>query len=99
MKLIFEWDERKGRQNRKVHKVAFEEAKTVFNDPFLISFPDEVHSGHEERLLSVGTSIRGRVLLVVHTENYEEDGVIIVRIISARKATSSERRTYEENED
>ena len=99
MKLTFEWDERKGRENRKVHRVAFEEGKTVFNDPFLISFPDDVHSVHEERLLSIGTSIRGRVLLLVHTESYEEDGVIVVRIISARKATSSERRTYEENED
>ena len=99
MKLTFEWDERKGRENRKVHKVGFEEAKTVFNDPFLISFPDDVHSAHEERLLSIGTSISGRVLLVVHTESYEADGVIVVRIISARKATSSERRVYEENED
>ena len=70
MKLIFEWDERKGRENRKAHRVSFEEAKTVFNDPFLISFPDEVHSVHEERLLSIGTSIRGRVLLFVHTESY-----------------------------
>src|SRR5207244_9373585 len=99
MKLTFEWDERKGRENRKVHKVGFEEAKTVFNDPFLISFPDEVHSGHEERLLSIGTSIRDRVLLVVHTESYEENGVTMVRIISARKATSSERRVYEENQE
>ena len=61
MKLAFEWDERKGRENRKVHQVAFEEAKTVFNDPFLISFPDDVHSVHEKRLLSIGTSIRGKV--------------------------------------
>ena len=99
MKLIFDWDERKGRDNRTLHKVSFEEAKAVFNDPFLISFPDDVHSVHEERLLSIGTSISRRVLLIVHTESYEEDGVIIVRIISARKATSSERRTYEENED
>ena len=99
MKLTFEWDERKSRENRKAHKVGFEEAKTVFNDPFLISFPDDVHSVHEKRWLSIGTSIRGRVLLIVHTENYEEDGVIVVRVISARKATSSERRVYEENED
>ncbi len=99
MKLIFEWDERKGRENRLVHKIGFEEAKTAFNDPFLISFPDDVHSGYDERLLSIGTSIRGRVLLVVHTESYEEDGVIVVRVISARKATPSERRVYEENED
>jgi len=99
MKVTFEWDEIKDRENRKVHKVSFSEAKTAFNDPFFITFPDDVHSVQEERLLSIGTSIRGRDLLIVHTESYEEDGVIVVRKISARKATSSERRIYEENED
>lgn len=99
MNLTFDWDEGKARENRKVHKVSFEEAKAVFNDPFLISFPDDVHSADEDRLLSIGTSIKGRVLLVVHTESYEADGVVVVRIISTRKATSSERRIYDESED
>ncbi len=44
MRLIFEWDENKARQNRRKHKVSLEEAKTVFNDPLLITFPDEYHS-------------------------------------------------------
>ena len=74
MKLIFEWDERKDRRNQKAHRVGFEEAKTVFNDPFLITSPDELHSADEDRLLSVGMSINDRVLLVVHTENHETKG-------------------------
>ena len=95
MRLIFEWDENKARQNRRKHKVSFEEAKTVFNDPLLITFPDEYHSGAEERFISIGTS--SRILLVVHTERWESGGTTVLRIISARKATASERKVYEEN--
>ena len=97
MELIFEWDETKADQNRKSHKVSFEEAKTVFNDPLLITFPDEYHSDYEERLLSIGTSAKARVLLVVHTEQELDDDSVLVRVISARKAMASERKTYEEN--
>ena len=68
MDLIFEWDEKKADRNRKSHRVSFEEAKTVFNDPLLITYPDEFHSDYEERLLSIGTSAQRRVLLVIHTE-------------------------------
>ena len=95
MRLIFEWDENKARQNRRKHKVSFEEAKTVFNDPLLITFRDEYHSGDEERFISIGTS--SRILLVVHTERWESGGTTVVRIISAQKATASERKVYEEN--
>ena len=42
MKLIFEWDANKARSNLNKHKVGFEEAKTLFNDPFLLTFPDDV---------------------------------------------------------
>ena len=98
MKLIFEWDENKARSNLKKHKVSFDEAKTLFSDPFLITFPDEYHSDSEERLISTGCSARGRILLVVHSERREADNVIL-RIISCRKATPQERRTYEEDEE
>jgi uncharacterized protein len=96
MELVFEWDERKADQNRKSHKVSFEEAKTVFNDPLLITFPDEFHSDYEERLLSIGTSAHAKVLLVFHTEQEQEDDSILIRLISARKAMASERNAYEE---
>ena len=49
--LVFEWDRSKAQKNITKHKVSFEEAKTVFNDPFLITFPDEYHSENEERLI------------------------------------------------
>lgn len=96
MRLIFEWDANKARSNQTKHKVGFEEAKTVFNDPFLITFFDEFHSDGEERYISIGRSVSGRLLLVVHTEQTAEDG-LVVRIISSRKTTRPERRTYEEN--
>ena len=98
MILIFEWNANKARSNLNKHKVSFEEAKTLFNDPFLITFADEHHSEREERYLSIGCSARGRILLVVHTEHKEDDS-LTVRLISCRKATPSERRTYEEDKE
>jgi uncharacterized DUF497 family protein len=38
MALIFEWDDQKAKKNQRKHKVNFEEAKTVFGDPLLVSF-------------------------------------------------------------
>jgi len=98
MELIFEWDETKADHNQKSHKVSFEEAKTVFNDPLLITFPDEFHSDDEERLLSIGRSTRSRVILVVHTEQERGDDAVLIRLISARKAMASERKAYEEDQ-
>jgi hypothetical protein len=92
MELIFEWDEEKAKANLKRHKVSFEEAKTVFNDPFLMTFPDPDHSNGELRYLDIGLSAKGRVLVVIHTEREAA-----IRLISCRKATRSERRAYEES--
>ena len=97
MALIFEWDDEKAKKNQRKHKVNFEEAKTVFGDPLLVSFPDEYHSGEEHRLVSIGASSQNKILLVSHTETLKKGETIIVRLISARKATASERRVYEEN--
>ena len=55
MKLTFEWDEVKAKNNLKKHKVRFEEGKTIFNDPFLFTFPDNEHSNDEERLINIGS--------------------------------------------
>jgi uncharacterized DUF497 family protein len=97
MALIFEWDDEKAKKNQRKHKVNFEEAKTVFGDPLLVSFPDEYHSDEEQRLVSIGASSQNKILLVAHTEILEKGDTIVVRLISARKATASERRVYEEN--
>ncbi|MGI9069533.1 MAG: BrnT family toxin [Pyrinomonadaceae bacterium] len=97
MRLIFEWDDEKAQKNHRKHRVGFEEAKTIFSDPLLISFPDEYHSGDEQRVISVGASSKNRILLLVHTEMSESGNTVLIRIISARQATASERRIYEEN--
>jgi uncharacterized protein len=98
MELIFEWDTRKARTNLEKHKISFEEAQTIFIDPLLVTFTDELHSEKEERFISIGLSMQERLLLVIHTERDETGERIIIRIISCRKATLSERKIYEEKE-
>ena len=98
MELIFEWDKNKAKANLRKHKISFDEAKTVFNDPLAITFPDDFHSDEEDRLISIGMSANSRVLLVVHTEESETENAVIIRIISCRKATASEQEIYEKGE-
>jgi uncharacterized protein len=93
MKLIFEWDDAKAKENLRKHKVSFDLAKTVFNDPFLLTFPDVGHSEEEERFINIGTSLKGNVLIVIHTERKGH-----IRIISSRRAIVSERKIYEAEE-
>jgi len=95
VELMFGWDAYKARGNFQKHKVSFEEARTVFNDPFTITFPDPDHSDREERYITIGASARARILLVVHTDRQENT----IRIISCRKAKPLERRRYEAGED
>ena len=97
MELIFEWDARKARVNIKKHKVSFDEAKTIFGDPHLITYPDEFHSESEERFISIGYSAGNRILLAVHTEYEQAENMLVIRVISSRKATPLERKYYEEN--
>ena len=92
MKLTFEWDEVKAKANFEKHKVDFEEGKTIFNDPFLFTFPDDVHSSTEARFISIGLSASGLILVLTHTERQDK-----IRIISCRKATARERKFYEES--
>jgi uncharacterized DUF497 family protein len=94
MNLLFEWDERKALVNRQKHGVDFEEAKTVFNDPLLLSYRDGEHSDKEERVISIGLSAHSRLLLVVHTEQVIQGDVIRIRVINCRKATATERKYY-----
>jgi hypothetical protein len=90
--MRFEWDEQKATANLAKHGVAFEEAATVFGDPLSDTFDDPDHSIEEQRFLIIGTSDRGRMLIVAHAD----DGAI-VRIISAREPTAGERKAYEES--
>jgi len=87
MNVKFEWDSVKAQANQKKHKVTFEEAATVFRSFPLQIFHDPDNSQDEDRFIAVGSSYRGRTLLVVHCEN--STGTVI-RIISARRATKKE---------
>jgi uncharacterized protein len=90
--LLFEWDEVKARENLKRHKVPFDEGKTIFNDPFLLTYPDIDSSEAEERYINIRLSVKNRVLVLIHTERQSK-----IRIISCRKATARERRHYEKD--
>ena len=88
--------EEKNRRNRAKHKVSFESAVLVFDDPNALSLQDRFVAG-EERWQTLGL-VGGMVILLVAHTFYEENGEEIVRIISARKATPGERRIYVENQ-
>lgn len=89
--MEFQWDPRKDAANQRKHGVGFREAATVFGDPLAMTFKDPDHSILEERFLTIGAAVSGRLLVVAHTERGER-----VRIISAREVTPRERRFYEE---
>jgi len=89
--IQFEWDEDKSRENKRKHKVSFEEAQTVFLDENAIRFFDPDHSRDEDRFIMLGMSFTLRVLVVCHC--YREDDSVI-RIISARKADKREQSDY-----
>jgi len=87
----FEWDHAKAEPNLKKHGVSFEEARSVFYDDLAVQFFDE-SLGEETRFILLGRSNLSRVLVVVHCERGENDEIL--RIISARKATKTERNFY-----
>ena len=89
--LRFEWDENKNNTNKRKHKVSFEEAKTVFEDVEALVIDDPDHSEEEERFIVLGFSSKANLLVVCHC--YRMDDTVI-RIISARKATTRESKQY-----
>lgn len=89
--FAFEWDDAKAASNFKKHRVAFDEAVTVFGDIRAITFADSEHSETEDRSRTYGVSANGRLLVVVHTERKTS-----VRMINARKATKYEKDIYEQ---
>lgn len=89
--ISFIWVENKADENRKKHKISFEEAQTVFTDPNARLIADPEHSIDEDRFVLLGISSALRLLVVCHC--YREDDLVI-RIISARKATKKEQKQY-----
>ncbi len=92
--VTYQWDETKAKANQRKHGVSFSESSSVFDDPLAISIPDPEHSREEDRWVTVGMSISGRVLAVVHTRSYRDPTNEAIRLISARLATTRERRVY-----
>lgn len=91
MSLVFEWDEKKARANHKKHGVSFELGSTIFGDPHAVTIYDHSHSHNEDRYVTIGMSDLGPLIVVCHTDRSNR-----IRIISARKATTKEKRNYEE---
>ncbi len=92
--MKFEWDDKKNQSNIKKHGIRFEQACYAFSDRFALSIFDEEHSDDEERWILLGEGYNELLLVVVHTFR-DENGVETVRIISARKATKNEQKSYE----
>jgi uncharacterized protein len=89
----FEWDDQKALENVKKHGVTFGEATEVFYDPNAVEGQDVEHSHGESRFFIIGYSA-SRILFVVFAERLRK----VIRIISARPPTPSERKLYEEQE-
>lgn len=90
MWLTFEWDEKKADDNLRKHGVSFDEAKTVFNDPFSVTIYDPDPSSREQRDIDIGLSSKGRLIVGSSNERSER-----IRIISSREATKKEKGEYE----
>ena len=89
--IDFEWNNAKDLANQKKHGVSLSEAKSVFFDEYAVQFYDQEHSEAEERFIMLGMSNTSRVLVVCHCERRSGN---TIRIISARKATKTERAFY-----
>lgn len=85
----FEWDGRKAAVNRRKHGIDFADATAVFDDERGLTVPDAITAVDETRMLTLGRDAMGRVLVVAYTWRGDR-----IRLISARRATSSERRQY-----
>lgn len=95
--MEYEWDEVKNRTNFIKHGVRFETAIRVFEDPVQLNEPARPVHG-EARTQTIGLVAGIAVLLVVHTERRHDEGTIVMRLISARKASRKERLRYDRHD-
>jgi len=91
--IRFEWDEAKNKSNIAKHGIAFDEARTVFYDPLARVIDDPEHSESEDRFIILGISQKLHLLVVCHCYRKQDE---VIRIISARKATTKESQSYKE---
>jgi uncharacterized protein len=87
----FEWDPQKNAANELKHGISFKQASEVFFDPLSATGDDPDHASDERRFITFGLSAQSELLVVVHTTRGD-----FVRIISARRATRTERKIYEQ---
>ena len=85
----FDWDDNKNRANQQKHKIAFEDATDVFNDKDRLEYRSAKEG--ETRLLTIGKAFQAIISVVYTTRD------LIIRIISARRASQEERRAYLSN--
>jgi uncharacterized protein len=89
--VLVEWDEDKAVANLEKHRVSFEEARTIFDDPLFVDFYDPEHSRDEHRFLIIDQSKQDRLLIASYTERNDT-----IHLISARELTPRELESYEE---
>jgi uncharacterized DUF497 family protein len=92
--MRFELDDKKNEINIKKHGISFEEAKAVFDDPLHLAILDKRYNYFEERWITVGKIPKDKIVVAAHIY-FDNDGEEVIRIISARIASSSERKQYE----
>jgi hypothetical protein len=93
--MPFEWNDEKNRENFVRHGIDFDTASLVFEDPFALTQRDVLHDDEEQRYITLGAIGAGAIVFVVHT-SFDRHDEEIIRLISARAATSREKKAYEE---
>jgi uncharacterized DUF497 family protein len=95
MNYNFEWDSNKAKSNISKHKISFEDASSVFKDENAISIYDTKHSSQADRWITIGLDVKTRTLVVIHTFISIDKDNCNIRVISARKASKKEQKTYQ----
>ena len=94
----FEWDEAKAAANLRKHGVSFELASSIFGAPRILTLADTTHSETEERWFSIGLANNGAPMAVAYLWMDAGTGLVKIRLITARRATATEVRSYTESQ-
>ncbi len=94
----FEWDEAKAEANLRKHGVSFELASSIFADPQILTLADTTHSESEERWFSIGLASNGVPMSIAYLWTDNGVGLIKIRLITARRSTTTEIRYYTESQ-
>ncbi len=93
MEIRFTWNEAKAKRNLRLHKISFELARNVFNDPYVFTLDDCETGDGETRYHAIGYA-SGQLLAVVVFVDLSQDSEERIHIISARKAEAFEEAIY-----